>query len=92
MQTCLRCLKATAMKKSVINGWLNFQTALKNPRAKWPASDEVNSNRTSDKYQSTRYSQLSTFGLTFQICEMYEETECDRVGSALYVNSIVEPI
>ena len=30
------------------------------------------------KYQGTRYSQLSTFGLTFQICEMYEET-ADRL-------------
>jgi hypothetical protein len=27
------------------------------------------------RYQSTRYSQLSTFGLTFQICEMYEICE-----------------
>src|SRR5437763_9289938 len=25
------------------------------------------------KYQLTRYSQLSTFGLIFQMCEMYEE-------------------
>ena len=34
---------------------------------------EVSANRQSGKSQLTRYSQLSTFGLTFQICEMYEE-------------------
>ena len=47
----------------------------KNKRAKRPASGEVSADRSSDKYQSTRYAQLSTFGLTFQICEMYEERD-----------------
>ena len=38
------------------------------------ASDEISSEFASGKYQSTRNSQLSTFGLTFQIYEMYEES------------------
>ena len=37
------------------------------------ARDEVNLDPRSDKYQSTRYSQLSTFGLIVQIREMYED-------------------
>ena len=45
-------------------------TGARGQRAERPASDEISADSRPDKYQSTRYSQLSTFGLTFQICEM----------------------
>ena len=49
---------------------IDLSKSARNKRAKRPASDEDSSDRRSDKYQLTRNSQLSTFGLTFQICEM----------------------
>ena len=48
---------------------IEFSNSAKNPRVKRPASEELSSKRQSDKSQSTRYSQLSTFGVTFQIYE-----------------------
>jgi len=51
----------------------NFQRAPNIHEPNGTASDEVSSSNSSDKYQLARNSQLSTFGLTFQICEMYEE-------------------
>jgi hypothetical protein len=52
---------------------IEFSKSANNPRAERPASDEVSADRFSGKYQSTRNSQLSTFGLTFQIYEMHRE-------------------
>ena len=37
-----------------------------------PAKIELIPKVRKHRYQSTRYSQLSTFGLTFQMCEKYE--------------------
>ena len=43
------------------------------------------------KYQSTRYSQLSTFGLTFQIYEMYEKAHCDMPINGHLGNTLLMP-
>jgi hypothetical protein len=54
---------------------VEFSNSAQDQRAKRPASDEVNPDRTRCKYQVTRNSQLSALGLTFRICEMYEMHE-----------------
>src|SRR6478672_1053419 len=51
---------------------VNFQRALLIHEPDGPRGED-SAGQSSEKYQVTRYSQLSTFGLTFQICEMYEE-------------------
>jgi hypothetical protein len=51
----------------------NYQTALK-INEQTARKDEDRSECWLGKYQPTRYSQISAFGLTFQICEMCEES------------------
>ena len=54
---------------------IQFSKSAFQPRAERPAGDEISAYRSSGKYQVTRNSQLSTFGLTFQMYEIYEMYE-----------------
>ena len=71
----IQCKSLTVMflpaflRVSAVKLFIELSKSARNKRAKRPASDEINSDRRSNKYQLTRNSQLSTFGLTFQICE-----------------------
>jgi hypothetical protein len=56
---------------------IQFSKSANYQRAERLSGEEISSYHSTHKYQSTRYSQLSAFGLTFQICEMYED---DRIG------------
>ena len=56
---------------------IDLSKSARNKRAKRPASDEVNPDHRSNKYQLTRNSQLSASGLTFQIFQIYEEYQRD---------------
>ena len=60
----------------------NFQRALNIHEPNGPRAMRL-PQMSSGKYQSTRYSQLSTFGLTFQICEMYEDKKSETLHSKL---------
>ena len=61
-----------SLRVSGVKLFIDLSKSARNKRAKRPASDEVNANRRSNKYQLTRNSQLSAFGLSFQVSEMYE--------------------
>ena len=65
------------LRVSAVKLFIELSKSARNKRAKRPASDEVNPDRRSNKYQLTRNSQLSAFGLTFQICEKYEGHEIE---------------
>ena len=58
---------------SAVKLFIDLSKSARNKRAKRPASDEVSADHFSDKYQSTRNSQLSAFGLTFQTCKVFKD-------------------
>ena len=59
-----------SLRVSSVKLFIDLSKSARDQRAEPPASDEVNPDRPSNKYQLTRNSQLSAFGLTFQISEM----------------------
>ena len=66
-----------SLRVSALKLFTDFSKSARNKRAKRPASDEVNPDHRSNKYQLTRNSQLSASGLTFQIFQIDEEYQRD---------------
>ena len=76
-----------SLRVSALKLFTDFSKSARNKRAKRPASEEVSADHRSDKYQSTRNSQLSAFGLTFQIFQICEEYQRDWSGLDMHAST-----
>ena len=82
-----------SLRVSAVKLFIDLSKSAEHQRAKRPASNEDSSEQRSSKYQLTRNSQLSAFGLTFQICEMCKQGKAELLPArSSECDDIIDPV